>query len=149
MNRIFISIIVVVAVIAGLLVFQATRETSHAVLLPSDLTKVDAPKSRTRIRIGGRVADTPIEYTVEPTIVLKFKVHDPAAAGAQPQNLAGSLVPVTYYGLKPDNFTAGRDVIIDGEYKDGMLLAQKLLTQCPSKYEPPSPDEFMKKRESK
>ena len=40
-------------------------------------------------------------------------------------------------------FTAGRDVIIDGEYKDGVLQAQKLLTQCPSKYEPPSPEKMI------
>lgn len=50
-------------------------------------------------------------------------------------------VPVVYQGLRPDMFAVGRDVIIDGEFKDGVVFASSLLTQCPSKYEAPSPDE--------
>ncbi len=55
-------------------------------------------------------------------------------------SITGALVPVVYQGLRPDMFEAGRDVIIDGEFKDGVVIASSLLTQCPSKYEAPSPE---------
>jgi len=36
-------------------------------------------------------------------------------------------------------FAAGRDVIIQGDYIGGVLKANNLVTQCPSKYEPAAP----------
>jgi hypothetical protein len=36
-------------------------------------------------------------------------------------------------------FQAGRDVLIDGDFKGGKIIAAKLQTQCPSKYEPAMP----------
>jgi cytochrome c-type biogenesis protein CcmE len=36
-------------------------------------------------------------------------------------------------------FQAGRDVLIDGDFKNGTIVAAKLQTQCPSKYEPAMP----------
>ena len=49
----------------------------------------------------------------------------------------GATVPVQYVGVTPDMFKdeGGSDVIIEGKYHDGILHAQKVLTQCPSKYE--------------
>jgi cytochrome c-type biogenesis protein CcmE len=46
-------------------------------------------------------------------------------------------VPVTYSGQVPDPFREGRDVIVDGEFVDGTLVAEKdsLITKCPSKFE--------------
>jgi len=51
-----------------------------------------------------------------------------------------SMVAVVYRGLRPDMFSAGRDVIIDGSFEGGSVVANTLLTQCPSKYEAPSPE---------
>jgi hypothetical protein len=62
---------------------------------------------------------------------LRFSVSDPAGGG--------SVVPVEYRNLKPDMFQAGRDVLIDGDFKGGRIVAAKLQTQCPSKYEPAMP----------
>ena len=132
MNRVFISLIVVFAALAAVLVVQATRESSAIVLLPSDLAS--APTTdRSRIRVGGRVADLPIVYETEPKIKLTFQIHNPGVPSAP------ETVSVVYEGIKPDMFAAGRDVIIDGDYKGGVLYAARLLTQCPSKYEPPKP----------
>jgi cytochrome c-type biogenesis protein CcmE len=74
----------------------------------------------------------PIEYQSTPPFVLKFSVEDP-------KDPKGSI-PVVYQGLKPDMFAAGRDVLIDGDYRSGVVQAAKLQTQCPSKYEPASPE---------
>ena len=129
MGRILLSLVAVFIIVGGILVYQATQGTSSLVLLPSDLLQRGSTESLTRIRVGGRVVN-PISYQVEPALELTFKVEDP-------KNPKGT-VPVVYHGVKPDMFAAGRDVIIDGDYQSGTIKAAKLLTQCPSKYEPPS-----------
>ena len=59
-----------------------------------------------------------------------------------PENIQSlGAIPVTYKKLKPDMFAAGRDVIIDGNFINGKVEALNLLTQCPSKYEPPNATE--------
>lgn len=130
MGRIFVSLVVFFIVMGGVLVYQATRGTSSLVLMPSELLSKAHASSLPRIRVGGRVVD-PIEYQTEPVFLLRFSVRDPKG-GEQ-------VVPVEYRGLKPDMFQAGRDVLIDGDFKDGKIVAAKLQTQCPSKYEPAMP----------
>lgn len=131
-NKTFLSILVVVFTLAALLVLQATKESSASVLRTADLTAAaSAGKNMERIRLGARVADMPIEYLTEPSLKLKFHVIDPA--------VAGEPLAVEYEGLKPDMFASGRDVIVDGRLSEGVFHASTLLTQCPSKYEPPQP----------
>lgn len=132
MNKLFVSIVVVFVTIGGLLVFQATRSGTSVVLLPSDLLAHASAKPLRRIRIAGRVNTSPVQYQVQPNFVLRFEIENPV----DPHG----AVPVVYHGLKPDMFAPGRDIIIDGEYVQGTLIANKLLTQCPSKYEPPLPE---------
>lgn len=135
MGRSFILLIVVFVVAAVLLVFQATQGTASAVVSLNDLA-LDPKHDRLRIRVAGRVVDDGIDYQLQPRIVLRFKVQEPG-------NPSGT-VPVVYEGLKPDMFMGGRDVLIDGDYREGEIKASQLLTQCPSKYEPPSPGELVK-----
>jgi len=129
MHRRFFIILGVVFAAAAFMVVQATRDTAALVLLPSDLLRESSNKVLSRIRVGARVADLPISYIVQPNIELRFSVHDPGRTE--------ETVPVVYNNLKPDMFAPGRDVIIDGEFRNGTLYAIDLLTQCPSKYEPP------------
>lgn len=133
MGRIFISFVVGFVVIGSLLVYQATQGTSSLIVAPKEL--FDNPtKDRKRIRVAGKVVD-PIKYQTEPSFELTFLVSDPESPTA--------VVPVIYKNLKPDMFAAGRDVLIDGDFRNGTLEAMKLLTQCPSKYEPPSPGDSL------
>jgi len=141
-NLRFFSIIAIVAAILIFMVFQATTESRATVLIPSQIVSGDIRGADlSRIRVGGKVSADPIRYEVSPAFVLKFSIHNPGKDVSE-QN-PSQTIPVVYQGIKPDMFTEGRDVIIDGEYKDGVLQAQKLLTQCPSKYEPPSPEKMM------
>jgi len=133
LNKLFISLVVVFVVVAGALVFQASQEGTSTVILPSELASSSA-NPRSRIRVAGRVAALPVEYKVEPSIELKFNIEDPGSGTVK----RSGTVPVVYNGIKPDMFATGRDVIIDGDFNGGTLTANKLLTQCPSKYEPPS-----------
>ncbi len=124
------------------MVFQATTESRATVLIPSQIVSGDIRGADlSRIRVGGKVSADPIQYEVSPSFVLKFSIHNPGKDVSEQSH--AQTIPVVYQGIKPDMFTAGRDVIIDGEYKDGVLQAQKLLTQCPSKYEPPSPEKMI------
>ena len=62
---------------------------------------------------------------------LRFAVADIGAAQA-------TSVPVVYRGSVPDLFKAGRDVVVDGTYRNGVFVAKRntLVTKCPSKYSP-------------
>jgi cytochrome c-type biogenesis protein CcmE len=49
-------------------------------------------------------------------------------------------VPVAYRGILPDMFAEGREVVVEGRYRDGALSARQIMTSCPSKYEPETTD---------
>lgn len=133
MNIKTLSIIFSFIVITGLLFFQASRTGTAVVYVPTELS---AQGDLKRIRVGGRVSDKiKVEYQTEPSIELKFAIINPGLTTEDTH----TPVPVIYKGIKPDMFAAGRDVIIDGDFTDGTILANELLTQCPSKYEPPKP----------
>jgi cytochrome c-type biogenesis protein CcmE len=139
-NKRFASLIFVFVVFAALGLFQASRMGTSLVLTPSQVISGEG-HSEPRIRVAGRVADSSIEYKLEPELELRFAVQDPGKAAPA----GAAVLPVVYKGLKPDMFAAGRDVIIDGEIQEGTLRARSLLTQCPSKYEPPDPAKMYKK----
>ncbi len=95
------------------------------------------------LRVVGKVSEAAIEYRVQPDILLAFSISDPDISKDSQKPLPAadvtrSTIRVRYAGIKPDMFAAGRQVIIDGEWKDDVFIAHKLLTQCPSKYEPPT-----------
>jgi cytochrome c-type biogenesis protein CcmE len=134
-NKIFTAFVVVFAALAIVLVVRATSSSSTKVTTVAELSKLGTNATAKRIQLGARVSAEPqIDYKVEPKIFLKFSVQDPGVSD-------GPTIPVEYAGLKPDMFAAGRDVIVSGDLIDGRFVAAKLLTQCPSKYEPPKPTE--------
>ena len=49
-----------------------------------------------------------------------------------------ATVPVVYKGSVPDLFRPGRDVVVEGRYRNGVFVAVPgtLVTKCPSKYVP-------------
>jgi len=48
----------------------------------------------------------------------------------------GKRLDVYYQGVRPDNFSDGVIVTVEGTVdRDGLFKAEKLLTKCPSKYE--------------
>ena len=132
MKRFFILSLVVL-ILASLLVLQATKSSSATVLIPSQLSN-SKTQNRERIRVGGKVAQAPITYQTDPVFLLKFSLRDR-------EDDKSPLMAVEYRGLRPDMFAVDRDVIVDGDFVNGVFIASNLLTQCPSKYEPPKPGE--------
>jgi cytochrome c-type biogenesis protein CcmE len=66
---------------------------------------------------------------------LRFRLQDISG-----QNKAS--VRVLYQGSVPDLFKVGRQIVVDGELRKGMFVAQpgSMITKCPSKYAPKQTD---------
>lgn len=134
MNKTIIGLILATVLAGAFLIYQTTSSKSLKVLTVPDIesaakNKIDIP----RIRIGGRVGKVPeIQYQVQPYFLLKFSLVDPS-------HISPGVIAVEYRGLKPAMFEADKDVIVEGNLQNGVLVANQLLTQCPSKYEPPKP----------
>jgi cytochrome c-type biogenesis protein CcmE len=47
-----------------------------------------------------------------------------------------ATIAVVYRGSVPDLFRKGRDVVVTGELRSGVFVADSLSTKCPSKYSP-------------
>ncbi|MDY6827333.1 MAG: cytochrome c maturation protein CcmE [Bacillota bacterium] len=47
----------------------------------------------------------------------------------------GTRASVTYRGVKPNNLEHSENVVVVGEYREGVFQAEKILVKCPSKYE--------------
>jgi cytochrome c-type biogenesis protein CcmE len=85
------------------------------------------------IRVAGRVTHGSVDKKMTTSgAELNFRIGDFKSG-----DTVGETVAVHYIGVTPDMFKdeGGSDVIIEGKYHDGTLQAQKVLTQCPSKYE--------------
>jgi cytochrome c-type biogenesis protein CcmE len=129
-NKVFISAVLLFLGLGGILVVQAMQTTTAKVFTPSELSSRE--EKIPRIRVVGKIAAEELKYETDPAIHLSFQIEDPEGS-------APGRVLVKYNKLMPDMFAPGRSVIIDGEFRDGVVHAQSLMTQCPSKYEPPSP----------
>lgn len=149
MNKVFITLIILFVGFASILIIQATQSATATVLTPSELSSFPNNTIIPRARVAGMVSAEKLEYSLEPSIQLKFRVQDPETendstplsiddSSPNPQSSVATI-PVVYKKLMPDMFAPGRAVIIDGEFRDGTLHARELMTQCPSKYKPPTP----------
>ena len=60
---------------------------------------------------------------------LRFRIRDVKGT---------ATVAVLYKGLVPDLFRAGRDIVVDGRFENGVFVAVPgtMVTKCPSKYTP-------------
>ncbi|HMO16649.1 MAG TPA: cytochrome c maturation protein CcmE [Oligoflexia bacterium] len=137
MNKLILPILLV-SLILAYLINSAVNESAKKVLTVLDLLEEDgSAKSNLtlrRIRLGARVASDQIKNETKPKRKVSFPVHDIN----KPE--AGSI-PVEYEGNMPDTLREGRDVILEGDFINGIFNANVLNTQCPSKYEPPDPTE--------
>jgi cytochrome c-type biogenesis protein CcmE len=132
MTRFYVACFVIV-VMLGVLVYSAIDESKREVVT---VDAISSQADRDGVQLGARVADNSIEYTTSPSFLLRFNVRD--ITGSE------NVIPVVYEGIMPDTLKSGRDVILEGNWRGGVFQASKLLTQCPSKYEPPVAGETAK-----
>jgi cytochrome c-type biogenesis protein CcmE len=91
----------------------------------SEVTEQQSTLNGKNLRVNGTVAAGSDVYDIK-TLTLTFDVIE-----------GGKSLPVKYTGALPDNFRGDTDVVIEGQLdSSGVILADNILTKCPSKYVP-------------
>lgn len=115
-----ILIILAIIFVAGYLIFQASTTVVNPYIPISDLKKNPEAYYGKEIQVIGNVTG-PLTGDFQS---LKFTLKDEQ-----------DDIIVSYKGPIPQNFMEGIDVVIIGELdQDGKLIANQILTKCPSKY---------------
>ena len=112
----------VAAVLAVFLLYTSIAGGGTPSLIPSQTAGHAG-----RISVGGMVVGKPTGDAHAGG--LHFRLRDPKGT---------TTIPVVYTGSVPDLFRTGREVVVDGKLRNGVLLAvpDTLVTRCPSKYSP-------------
>jgi cytochrome c-type biogenesis protein CcmE len=103
--------------LAGALVYTSFTASTEAAQ-PSEI------RPGKSYELTGKVVNGSIERDGER---LSFRIRDRDGTHS---------VPVAYTGVVPDPFREGREVIVEGELKNGTFVAERdsLVTKCPSKF---------------
>lgn len=98
--------------------FSAATETRQ----PSEV--LASSEEGRSYELTGKVVDGSVDRGDD---TLRFRIRDRAGSES---------VPVEYTGAVPDPFREGREVIVTGELRDGVFVAERdsLVTKCPSKF---------------
>jgi cytochrome c-type biogenesis protein CcmE len=124
-QRRFIVGAALIAAAVSYLVYAGIRTTS---MYYFELAEFEARRTEVvgqTLRLKGWVSNVTVD---DPrTNELRFDLTHQDGHGA---------VPVAYRGIKPDMFSVGREVVVEGRYDaDGRIAARQIMTSCPSKYE--------------
>jgi cytochrome c-type biogenesis protein CcmE len=112
----------VAAVLAVFLLYTSIAGGGTPVLRPSQLAGHHG-----RVSLMGQVVGKP--YGDAHAGGLRFQLRDVKGT---------ATVMVVYKGTVPDLFKTGRDIVVDGRLRNGLVVAvpNTLVTKCPSKYQP-------------
>ncbi|GAF89432.1 unnamed protein product [marine sediment metagenome] len=100
-----------------------TEEEEVPYVSIAELQELQDTGKQNRFRLGGLVGTGSIVYSPD-----RLSVDFAMVQGRK-------RLPVHYSGLTPDLFKDSAEVIIEGEYRDGVLRADDLMTKCASRYE--------------
>ncbi len=109
----------------GFQIVRATQTTGAYYMTVAELFDQGPQIFGERVRVNGEVVDGSEVWDAE-NVTLHFAIHDES----------GEILPITFYGPRPDNFQRAASAIVEGELlPDGTFQAQTLLLKCPSRYE--------------
>ena len=123
-----VKIVLVSLVVLGsvaYLILSGVKQTGMQYMTVTELAQMERAPKAGGFRLDGIVAAGSIQYD-QKAARLQFRMTD-----------GKESVNIVYEGLMPDAFADGRDVVVEGIFRhtDHTLLASKLVTKCPSKYE--------------
>jgi cytochrome c-type biogenesis protein CcmE len=103
--------------LAGALVYTSFSASTEA----SKPSQIEEGRS---YQLTGKVVNGSVDRSGDE---LRFRIRDRDGRES---------VPVRYAGVVPDPFREGREVIVDGELRNGTFVAERdsLVTKCPSKF---------------
>ena len=112
----------VAALTAAVLLATALIYTSFSA--STEASKPSEIKPGRSYEMTGKVVNGSITHVGD---TLRFRVRDRDGTAS---------VPVSYTGVVPDPFRAGREVIVDVRKQGGIFVGEKdsLVTKCPSKF---------------
>ena len=128
LKRLLVVFVAILALVV--LIWNAVLASAKQVMTVEELAMLTDGKDA--IRVVGRVRKGSIEYNTKSELKLSFDIQNPGTE----MDVKDTHIRVVYYGAMPDTFNEGRDVILEGDYLEGELRADTLMTQCPSKYKP-------------
>jgi cytochrome c-type biogenesis protein CcmE len=113
-----------IALAVGFLVFNALGSSMAYFQTVGELRASGKDLSGEKIRVGGDVVPGSVQH-VALTDELTFTITD-----------GTDTLPVAYKGVVPDIFSEHVEVVAEGTVgPDGVMVADKLLTKCPSRFE--------------
>lgn len=112
----------IAAVLAVFLLYTSLAGGGTPSVQPSELVAQTGTISVAGLVVGPVSGDAHTEG-------LRFKLRD--IKGNNPKTVA-----VLYKGSVPDLFKVGRNIVVDGELRNGTVVASpgSMVTKCPSKY---------------
>lgn len=121
-----VGVLIIVAAMAYLMISGFSGNSGFQVSI-SDLVKNGSSYDNEYLLVEGKVLRETIQWNGE-KIELRFTVTD-----------GENRLPVLYYDVAPDNldYEEGAEAILRGKYDsaNGIFVADKVETRCPSKYE--------------
>jgi cytochrome c-type biogenesis protein CcmE len=125
-SRILIKTIVAVVLISGSLTYFIYHSMQSSWVYYYSVDEFAAKKSEVKnysVRIAGKVKPATISRDLKQMNLTFMLAGDTAS------------VPVSYKGVVPDNFTDGREVVVEGHLDpNGLFHADVIITRCESKY---------------
>ena len=112
----------VVALIAWI-VYGGFEDTMIYYITVSELQAKGVVAEGDGLRISGEVVKGSV-VRADDGLSVEFEIDE-----------LGHKMPVVYRGIIPDTFKEGAGVLLEGEYKDGKFIANRVFTKCASKYE--------------
>lgn len=105
------------------LVWLSFSASFQYALMPAEFIAKEAEYVGKSVKISGTVEAGSIVFSGSD---YKFNITDGTKS-----------LPVHYYKISvPNTFREGADVVVSGQFKDGIFEAKDLLTKCASKYVP-------------
>lgn len=119
---------VIIAALLVYLILGGTQRAAVYYVTVSEFRSDTLNIEERDVRVAGTVASGSV-INIPRELTLRFEIKDST----------GSM-PVMYRGTTPDLFKEGGGVVLEGRFEDGTFNATKILTKCPSKYEPREED---------
>ena len=119
---------VIIAALLVYLILGGTQRSAVYYVTVGEFRSDTLNMEEREVRVAGTVAYGSV-LNIPKELTLKFDIEDST----------GSM-PVIYRGTMPDLFKEGGGVVLEGRFMNGTFKAVKILTKCPSKYEPREED---------
>lgn len=123
--KILASVAVVVTALGGLL-WASTRDSAEYYKYVDEVMTDTARLQGKRLRVHGDVVVGSLSS--DKSLHYRFRIASRAPRPA-------AIIEAEFQGIPPDTFKDGAEVIASGVLSDSHLLADKIETKCPSKYE--------------